>query len=107
PPVADDWTKPPPGTSRNDFYWLTPGDFLHHQLGRRLNYPGFYTTNDYIGGGIRPFGVDAALVLASRFTIFDPSASDSTVEQALKASIATNSSAPYPNSQAGVDAWFK
>ena len=108
-PVGEDWnnaTKPGKDTDRNDFVWLTPGDFLHHQLGRRPNFPGWFDNGGhmYLAGGIRPYGIDAAMVLASRFTIFDPSASDSVVEQALQLSIATNCSTIYDPT--AVNAWF-
>jgi DNA uptake protein ComE-like DNA-binding protein len=77
---------------RTDFSWLTAGDVLHHELGRRLDNPWYWDNNatSWFGNGVRPFGIDAAMAMAYRFTLVNSASSDSLVETVLRQSIVNN-----------------
>jgi hypothetical protein len=93
-------------------YWITQGDLMHHQLGRRLDNPGYLTGGSYFGNGVRPFGVDTSLTLARGFTLVDPGAHDSLPELMFPRSLMNPAggtvpgvaSRPYLANQAGL--WF-
>jgi hypothetical protein len=101
---------------RTDFRFLTPGDMLHHQLGRRLDNPGSFRNLDRFGYGSRPFSIGDAMALAYGFTLVNPSAYDSKVEKTLTPSVIDlynpggkpqfNVSA-YPTTTADVATWFR
>jgi len=97
---------PAPPKSRQA-YWLTHGDHLHHQLGRRLDYPGVLAIGTRFGGGYRPFGLSTSLTLARGFTIVDPSDRRSTVEAMLpEALVGGGSFAWRPYSPDQYKTWF-
>lgn len=95
---------------RTDSYFLTPGDALHNQLGRRLDNPGFYdTSGNRYGGGVRPFGIGGSMTLAYGFTLVNSSAHGSLLERILPQSLLTTSGNQWawsPYAPSDYQAWF-
>jgi hypothetical protein len=78
PPVDDT------GATVNAFEWVSPYDQWHHQLGRRLDNPGFYAA----GQKFRALSAEDATSIAYRFTLRNPnSLVASPIEQMLLPSL--------------------
>ncbi len=109
--VSNDPLNPLTAIPRSDFIFISAGDALWHQLGRRLDNPGWYTVTAPLqryGNGSRPFSIADSIALARRYVIADPTSHDSIIEGTFFNSTynLAPQSAYTPVVLAGTPAWF-
>ena len=93
-------------SSRIDFNFLTWGDALQSQLGRRIDNPG---PNSSLIKRYQPLSFSEGLNLASGFCIRNPQLSSSILDTALNLSLGSAKTTPYdaaPTSTNSTDKWY-